>query len=203
MGERVKEALKQLWKIQFENGTISEEDAEGIDRELLEKVEGKKGYRLSREGRKTLTVVACGGAFDILHPGHVLFLEKAREFGDLLVVIVARDSTVIERKRIPIVPEQQRIEMVRALKPVDIAILGNTKDHLRAIEEVVPEVIVLGPNQDHEEEVIRKELEERGLNARVERVYEYRECPLHSTRQILQKVIERGYPDKRYESAED
>lgn len=194
-----KERLKQLWKIQFENGSIKEKDITSIPGEALEKLEGKKTYRLSKKARKMFTVVACGGAFDILHPGHVFFLEKAREFGDVLVVIVARDSTVIERKRIPIVPEQQRIELVRALKPVDVAILGNREDHLKVIEEIAPDVIVLGPDQEHEGGKIKRELGERGLNVRVERVEEYKECPLHSTRGILQKIIERGYPNERLE----
>jgi FAD synthetase len=144
--------------------------------------------------RKGKRVVACGGVFDILHPGHAFVLDMAKEYGDLLVVIVARDSTVEKRKRIPIVPEIQRLEMVSQLKPVDIAVLGKEGSFLDIIEEIRPDVIALGPDQHHDGDKIKEELKKRGLEVEVERIEEYKECPLHSTKDILLKIIERGYP---------
>jgi FAD synthetase len=144
-----------------------------------------------REGKR---VVACGGVFDILHPGHAFVLDKAKEYGDLLVVIVALDSTVEKRKRIPIVPEDQRIEMVRQLKPVDIAVMGKEGSFLDIVEEIRPDVIALGPDQHHSAEGIKKELKNRGLDVEVKRIEEYKECPLHSTKDILQRIMDRGYP---------
>ena len=146
------------------------------------------------EMRKGKRVVACGGVYDILHPGHAFVLERAKDFGDLLVVIIARDSTVESRKRIPIVPEIQRVEMVSQLKPVDIAVLGKEGSFLDIIEEIRPDVIALGPDQHHDGEKIKEELKRRGIEVEVERVEEYKECPLHSTKDILLKIIERGYP---------
>ena len=58
--------------------------------------------------------VMASGTFDIIHPGHGLYLEKAKELGGEnaeLVVVVAKDSTVKKRKRIPIINENQRLEM--------------------------------------------------------------------------------------------
>jgi FAD synthetase len=155
------------------------------------------GYKLTDQGRRQIRVVACGGVFDILHPGHGFFLQKSKEYGDVLVVIVARDETVERRKRIPIVPEEQRLEMVRLLKPVDIAVLGGRGDFLKIIEKIRPDVIVLGPDQTHDEDYIRSELERRGLKVEVKRIEEYKECALHSTRSILQKIIETEFPDQR------
>lgn len=149
------------------------------------------------EMRKGKRVVACGGVFDILHPGHAFVLDKAREYGDLLVVIVARDSTVEKRKRIPIVPEDQRVEMVSQMKPVDIAVLGKEGSFLGIIEEIRPDVIALGPDQGHDVKKIKEELRSRGVDVEVIRIEEYKECPLHSTKDILQKIIEWGYPDDR------
>ena len=60
--------------------------------------------------------VMATGTFDILHPGHVLFLQKAKELGGedaVLAVVIARDSTVEQRKRIPIIPQEQRLEMIK------------------------------------------------------------------------------------------
>ncbi|RMF90356.1 MAG: FAD synthase [Methanobacteriota archaeon] len=142
-------------------------------------------------------MVVCGGVFDILHPGHVFILEKAKALGDLLVVIVARDSTVKGHKRIPIVSEEQRLEMVKGLKPVDAAVLGHEGDPLEIIEELKPDIIALGPDQHHSEKKIKEELEKRGLSVKVRRIEEYRECELNSTRAILQRILERGYPDSR------
>lgn len=146
------------------------------------------------EMRKGKSVVACGGVYDILHPGHAFVLERAKDFGDILVVIIARDSTVESRKRIPIIPEIQRLEMVSQLKPVDIAVLGKEGSFLDIIEEIRPNVIVLGPDQHHDGEKIKEELKKRGLDVEVGRIEEYKECPLHSTKDILLKIIERGYP---------
>ena len=156
-------------------------------------------YMLTPLGRKKLRIVMAGGVFDILHPGHVFFLEKAKEKGDVLVVIVARDSTVTKRKRIPVVPEEQRVDMVAALKPVDVALLGEEDDIYATVEKIKPDVIALGPDQTHREEDIKEELKRRGLHCEVVRISEYRECKLHSTRSILQRIIELNYPDRRLE----
>jgi FAD synthetase len=205
----MKEVLKAIWKLRFEKDIASENDLmkelknPEVNRalkklqkdNLVEKTE--KGYRLTDKGRKKIKVVACGGVFDILHPGHAFILEKSKEYGDVLVVIVAKDLTVMKRKRIPIVPEGQRVEMVRHLKPVDVAILGKEDDFLKVVEEIKPDVIALGPDQHHDAGYIQTELRKRGLGVEVVRIKEYKECALHSTRSILQKIIERNYPDLR------
>ena len=80
--------------------------------------------------------VMATGTFDILHPGHVLFLEKAKELGGedaVLAVVIAKDSTVEKRKRIPIIPEDQRVQMVKSLKPVDEAYLGYEGDMFKIV----------------------------------------------------------------------
>jgi FAD synthetase len=73
-------------------------------------------------------VVLASGVFDLLHLGHVKFLEEAKKAGGpnaKLIVIVARDSTVEKRKGMkPVIPENQRRALVESLKVVDEAILG-------------------------------------------------------------------------------
>lgn len=198
----MKELLKTLWKLQAAEKQAGREALAGrFGEEMVVEAE-KKGLikdvggrlQLTRRGRERLKVVACGGVFDILHPGHGFFLEKAKNYGDLLVVVVARDSTVERRKRIPIIPEEQRLEMVRYLKPVDHAVLGGKGDFLRIIEEIKPDVIVLGPDQRHDAGHIQEELRRRGIGVEVKRIREYRKCPLYSSRSILEKIMERGYP---------
>lgn len=134
--------------------------------------------------------VLVGGVFDILHPGHVFFLRKAREMGDQLVVVVARDKTVIKEKgRKPIIPEDQRREMVEALKPVDMAILGQ-EEKMETIKMVKPDLIVLGHDQMVDENKLREELVKHGLDCRVVRLRETYSCHLSSTSQILRQVAD-------------
>lgn len=205
----MKDVLAAIWRFNFEIGRAAKADLveelkgwgmKELERDLAQlEIEGlvkesSDGFALTDKGRAKIKVIACGGVFDILHPGHTFILNKAKSLGDVLVVIVARDSTVEKRKRIPIVPEAQRLEMVEYLKPVDVAILGHEGDPLKIIEEIRPDVIALGPDQHHDEKRIKEEMEKRGIVVEVKRIGEYKECELNSTKAILQKIIERNYP---------
>jgi len=131
--------------------------------------------------------VLATGTFDILHPGHLYFLREAKKYGDVLYVIVAREK-MIRHKPKPVIPEEQRLEMVRALKPVDYALLGSEKDIFEPVEEIKPDVIVLGYDQKFSEEELRRELEKRGLKAEIVRIGKYEGCELCSTASIIEKI---------------
>jgi FAD synthetase len=136
-----------------------------------------------------MTRVVATGTFDILHPGHVLYLSESGKLGDELYVIVARDST-IKHKRKPLVPEEQRLSMVRALKCVDHALLGSEDDMFKPIRELDPDIIALGFNQHWDEEKLQKQLQERGLKARVVRIKKCDPSPYASSSHIRQKIKE-------------
>lgn len=135
-------------------------------------VEGSgDGAKLTDKGRKLITVVMCGGAFDIIHPGHVETLEQAKELGDVLVVSVARDSTFERnKKRKPEHGEALRRLLVSAIRVVDLAVLGSETDILETVEILKPDVIALGYDQFHDEEKISQEVKRRGLNVKVVRL---------------------------------
>jgi FAD synthetase len=142
-----------------------------------------------------MTRVVAQGTFDILHPGHVHYLREARSMGDRLDVILAR-STNVTHKQSPVVPGPQRVAMVDALDPVDDARLGNPDDIFVPIEELDPDIIVLGHDQHHDEAGIEAALAERGIDCAVERASE---CPrefdgeLLSTGDIIDRILaERG-----------
>ncbi len=137
--------------------------------------------------------VVATGTFDILHPGHIYYLEESRRLGDELHVIVARDVNVRHKPQ-PIVPEAQRLQMVSALKPVDHACLGDLDDMYRPIREIRPAVITLGYNQHFSEERLRQELRARGLETEVVRIGPYCGAPLVSSTQIVQRAIELRSP---------
>ena len=114
--------------------------------------------------------VLATGVFDILHTGHLHFFNEARKLGDELYVVVATDKRVRELKHEPVTPQEMRVELVNALRPVTKAVLGKEGDMFAIVEELRPDVIALGYDQDHDEEVIKMKLKERGLEVRVERL---------------------------------
>jgi len=136
--------------------------------------------------------VMAVGVFDLLHAGHLHYLEQARLLGDELVVVVAHDDTVRRRKHEPITPQEMRRKMVAGLKPVDEAHVGSPPDEsmFDIVERLRPDVIAIGYDQEHLEEWIRDQLEQRDLShIGVERV-EGLEGDLDGTRKIIAKILE-------------
>ena len=131
----------------------------------------------------------ASGVFDLIHLGHVHYLEEAKRLGDELVVVVARDSTVRSQKHEPITPEEFRRHLVESLKPVDKAVLGGEGDMYQVVEELKPDIIALGYDQFHDAESIEKELKERGLDVKVVRLSEL-DGDLDGTRKIIKKVVD-------------
>ena len=130
------------------------------------------------------------GTFDIIHPGHIRFLEEARKLGDELVVIVARERNVRHKPK-PVIPEEQRRRVVEAIKYVDKAILGDEEDIFKPIEELKPDVIVLGYDQHFDERWLEKELKKRKLNCKVVRITVKEECGFCSSHVIIEKILEK------------
>jgi len=198
--ESEKALLKEILKLEIEKDRESRAKVIGNLRKKKKEVEKliKKGfvrtvnrnYKLTEKGRKKLTVVLCGGVFDILHVGHAFMLSNAKSMGDFLVVVVAKDSTVKNRKRTPIVPEALRASLVGELKSVDAAFVGYEDDYFRVVEEIKPSIIAIGPNQEHSEGKIREELGKRGIKTKVIRIKEYKKGNLTSTRAIIKKIME-------------
>lgn len=139
-----------------------------------------------------MTRVMASGVFDIIHPGHISYLEQARSYGDELVVVVANDDTVRRSKHEPITPEAMRARIVGALKPVDRAIVGGHGDMMDTVRYVRPDVIVLGYDQHFQEGELAKRLEDEGMGGiRVVRATECAE-DLNATRRIIAKIRSMG-----------
>jgi FAD synthetase len=147
-----------------------------------------------KSGKKK--VVLASGVFDLLHLGHVKFLEEAKKAGGKgaeLIVIIARDSTVVDGKgRKPIMPENQRRALVESLKVVDEAVLGFEKFDLGdVIERIKPDVIALGYDQADMEKCVQEYVDKHKFNVKVIRIDKFEEDTLDSSSKIRQKIVEK------------
>lgn len=132
------------------------------------------------------------GVFDLLHAGHLHYLEQAKALGDYLTVVIAHDDTVRKRKHEPVTGSDLRCRLVAGLKPVDEAIVGNHPNTpmYDILDIVKPDIIALGYDQEHAEERIRKDLLEQGrTEIKVCRVSGLSD-DLDGTRKIIARILE-------------
>jgi FAD synthetase len=141
----------------------------------------------------TVTVLASG-VFDLVHYGHVRFIEEAKKIGgnnSRLIIIVARDKTVQRLKgRKPIISEDQRRAVIESLKPVDEAILGYEDLSFEdTITKVNPDIIAMGHDQQTLESQIRNFIKKHHLNIRVVRIGKFGREDLDSTSKIKRRIL--------------
>lgn len=134
---------------------------------------------LRKEGKR---IVFTNGCFDILHAGHVDYLEKAKSLGDFLIVGMNSDSSIkkIKGNKRPIVPEDLRARVLEGLKAVDCVFVFEEETPLNVIKTVKPDVLVKGADWEIEKIVGRE------FAKRVERIpFKYD----ISTTKIIEKVV--------------
>ena len=138
------------------------------------------------------TRAVAQGTFDLLHPGHIHYLEEAATYADELHVIVARRANVTHKEP-PILSDRQRRETVGALDVVDEAHRGHPEDIFVPIEQIDPDVIVLGHDQHHDATAISETLANRGVDCEIERAgtrEPSHDAELLSSRAIIDQIIE-------------
>ena len=140
-------------------------------------------------------IVLASGTFDLLHWGHVRYLEEAKKAGGKnakLIVIIARDSTIEETKgKKPVMPEDQRRSLVEALKVVDEAILGYEELNTgTVIEKIRPDVIAIGHDQSDAEKYVRKAVAKREIDVEIVKIGKFGRDALNSSSKIKRKIIE-------------
>jgi FAD synthetase len=138
--------------------------------------------------------VLASGVFDLVHYGHVRFIEEAKKIGGKktqLIVIVARDRTVQRLKgRKPIISEDQRRAVIESLKPVDEAILGYEDLSFEdTILKINPDIIAMGYDQQELEKQIQSFITQHNLNIRVVRIGKFGREDLDSTSKIKRKIL--------------
>lgn len=138
--------------------------------------------------------VMATGVFDLLHPGHIYYLETARALGDELVVVVANDTVVTRTKGKPLFDAESRRRLVAALACVDKAVVPDEtepKRYYRTVLEVAPDIIALGHDQTFTEHELAAELAKYGWQGKVVRLDKYPEEEISSShiKNKLKKVI--------------
>jgi D-beta-D-heptose 7-phosphate kinase/D-beta-D-heptose 1-phosphate adenosyltransferase len=139
--------------------------------------------RLRRRGER---IVFTNGCFDLLHIGHLRYLQRARRHGDRLVVAINSDRSVREIKGPPrpLLPQAERAELLAALSCVDFVTIFNEPDPLAVIAMLKPDVLIKGSDWGHNKIIGREVVERRG--GRVRRV------PLVkgvSTTRLIEKIL--------------
>jgi FAD synthetase len=138
--------------------------------------------------------VLATGVFDLLHLGHLRFLEESKKKGgpsSKLVVVIARDKTVFRRKgKGPVVPEDQRRELVAALRVVDRAILGREEiDLLGILKEIKPDIVCVGYDQDEIRAAVTRLVRREKLPVKVVRIRRFGPVGFHSSSKLKSRVV--------------
>ncbi|TFG28890.1 FAD synthase [Candidatus Thorarchaeota archaeon] len=139
--------------------------------------------------------VLAAGKFDILHLGHLAYLEQARalagEDGELIVIIALDKTIERERGAPPVFPQEQRRRLVEALGFVDQALIGlDTEDHTEIVIQTKPDIIALGYDQYTNLERLEQRITEKGLHTKIVRLEKIVADGLCSSTLIRERIID-------------
>jgi len=183
MNQIEKEILKILYinqNIKIDRGYLEtnllldkrniEDTCKNMERKkLISKINNE--YFINEKGKSKLIIVMIGGVFDIIHPGHIITLKSAKNLGDVLIVSVARDQTVLKyKKHKPINEETKRCELINSIKYVDLGILGNKKNIFDTVIKLKPNIIALGYDQKHNEGELKNKIDKLELDIKLVRL---------------------------------
>ena len=132
------------------------------------------------------TKVMCFGTFDLLHPGHLVYLQQAKKHGSHLIVVIARDKTKKLQKKKTLFSEKERLKIIQNLRIVNEAVLGSLNDKLKVIKDKKPDVLCLGYDQEVNEKKLQEELSKSNLFPKLKRMKPYKENKYKSS--LLKKL---------------
>jgi len=140
---------------------------------------------LKKEGKR---IVFTNGCFDLLHVGHIKYLQKAKSYGDILIVAINSDTSVkaIKGKRRPLLPQKDRVEILSALSCVDYVVIFEEHDPVRIISELIPDVLIKGGDYQLNE-IKGKEI----VTSAGGKVLTIPEIKGKSTTNLIQTILER------------
>jgi cytidyltransferase-like protein len=206
MDRKMKEIIKAAYLTQLRHGPFTQheiaqhagEDTSALlqNAEYFERktVDHETRYELTRASRQLFKVVLAGGVYDVLHVGHLAALREAKALGDVLVVVVATDATVEMLKgKKPILPEEDRLELVEGLKPVDKAILGYEDVGFgfeQVLMDVMPDIVAFGYDQAKLEETVSEIIQHRNLKITLAKLSKFDSERYASSSSLRQRLAE-------------
>jgi D-glycero-beta-D-manno-heptose 1-phosphate adenylyltransferase len=134
-------------------------------------------------------VVLANGCFDILHVGHLRYLQGAKKLGDVLVVAINSDKSmrIIKDQGRPILPETERVALVSALRCVDYVVLFDEPDVARVLDVLRPAIHAKGTDYTEETVPEREKVLAYGGQVRIAG-----DAKNHSTRDIIDTILEKA-----------
>ncbi|MFQ5456701.1 MAG: D-glycero-beta-D-manno-heptose 1-phosphate adenylyltransferase [Nitrospirota bacterium] len=152
-----------------------------------------KGIEELKEIVKTLKnngekIVFTNGCFDLIHRGHIFYLQEAKKYGDRLIVAINSDKSInrIKGDKRPITPEKERALTVASLQAVDYVTIFDKTDPLEIITELEPDILIKGGDWKIEEVIGREIIEKRGG-----KVFTIPPIKGVSTTEIIKRIIEK------------
>jgi len=131
------------------------------------------------------------GTFDIFHEGHKSFLKQARTYGDYLIVVIARDKTVLSvKKNQPYNNENVRKRVIEKSGLANEVILGKLRDKYKVVKDTEPDMICLGYDQRFFVEQLEDKLKEFGLKTEIKVLKSYKPEFFKSSK--LRKPLNKG-----------
>ena len=138
-----------------------------------------------RQGKK---IVTTNGCFDILHVGHLRYLQQAKEQGDILIVAINSDESVraIKGDKRPLVPEDERAEVLAALECVDYVMIFPELDPIQFLHDLRPDIHVKGGDYKLDQVIERETVESLGGEMRL-----IPGAPGKSTTNLIERIVQR------------
>jgi rfaE bifunctional protein nucleotidyltransferase chain/domain len=140
---------------------------------------------LKKNGKR---IVFTNGCFDIIHSGHLKYLKEAKQKGDVLVVAINSDSSakIIKGKKRPVIPQQDRAEVVAGLESVSYVTIFNEPTPLNLIKQLKPDILVKGGNWKKKDVVGKDFIETYGGKTFIIPLIKHR-----STTAIIKTILKR------------
>ena len=130
----------------------------------------------------------CFGTFDLLHLGHLNYFQQAKELGDYLIVVIARDKTKEKQNKEILFSEEERLQLIKNIKIVDEVVLGYPDNHFKIIEEKNPDILCLGYDHKINEDKLKENLASLNLHPEIKRMRSYH-SEKHKSTFLKEKVL--------------
>ena len=157
---------------------------------MISKIKTREELKLdiSKARRAGKKIVTTNGCFDVLHVGHIRYLQQAKEQGDILIVAINSDDSVraIKGDRRPLVAEDERAETLAALECVDYVMIFPELDPIQFLNELRPDIHVKGGDYQLDQVIERETVESIGAEMRL-----LPGAPGKSTSKLVELIVER------------